>query len=51
MEGGEAGGIADCVAVQQGCEDCFEAGWVRPGETGVDVGGRIEIGLQRWSLD
>jgi hypothetical protein len=37
VEGGEAGGVGDCFSVEEGCEDCFEAGWVWAGGAGVDV--------------
>lgn len=45
VEGGEARGITDRVAIEEGSEYGFEAGRVGRRETGVDVGGWIEVGL------
>lgn len=45
MEGGEAGGVADCVAVEEGGEDGFETCGVGCEFAGVDVVCSGEFGL------
>lgn len=52
MEGGEAGGVGYAGRVEEGREDCLEAGCARGGEAGVAVfvGGFLEgeVG-RRWA--
>lgn len=44
VEGGEARAVGDHVPVEEGLEDCFEAGVVWVCVAGVDMGGCGEVG-------
>lgn len=46
MQGRQPGGVAYNLAVEEGGEDCFEAGRIGCGHARVDVGGWIKVGLQ-----